>query len=62
MASVDPAEQVAFVDEDFAAKAKQIGAIRPVGRRGQAQQEAGCEMLDQLLIGAGGGVVEFVKM
>ncbi len=61
MSRVDPAKQVAFVDEVFAAQAEQVSAIRPVGRRGQAQQEAGREMLDQLLIGAGGGVVEFIN-
>ena len=60
MSRVDPAEQVTFVDEVFTTQAEEVRAIGPVGRRGQAQQKTGCEMLDQLLIGAGGGVVEFI--
>ena len=59
--AVDARPEVAFIDQVFLAKAKQVAAVAPIRGRRQTQQERGREMVDDPPVGCGRGVVEFVN-
>ena len=53
-------DEVATVDEVLLAERQEIAAVRALGRGGEAEEEAGPEVVDEPPVGGGGGVVELV--
>lgn len=60
VALADAGDQVAVEHQVVAAEAEQVGAVHAFGGGGEAQQEPGREVGDDLAVGGGGGVVELV--
>src|SRR5690606_1861083 len=50
----------AAIDQVLLTQCEQVTAVRTLGRRGQAEQEPGLEVIDQAPIGCGRCVVELV--
>ena len=59
-AQFDPIEQAAGVDQVVVAQAQDVRLVGALRGGGEAEQEAGPEVLQQAPIDGGGGVVEFV--
>ena len=59
--TLDAVDQIASVDEVFSAKSEEVPAVGSLRCGGEPEQETWLEVLDELAVASGGGVVELVN-